>query len=316
MAFMARYPIVFCLALALCAAPPRAGAQAAPAQVRAYVPFLAPLQQTQPDYPAAARPQGVEGEVHLLVTLDARGNVTGAEPLAGPAVLRAAAVAAVKQWKFRPVIRDGQPVPAMTDQFVLFFDLRNPKGGRSRTPNIEEQEAADARLMDLERQLPRSPEQKLADLEQDSGGGDAMRRFYALNRMAKAALEAGDAGKAAAYADELLAAAPQYPSDWNYGNALHDGHTVLGRLALRQGDIAKAREQLLASARTPGSPQLRSFGPTMRLASELLEKGEKDAVIEYLTLCRDFWPTGATSLSTWSQAVRDGRTPDFGLSLR
>jgi TonB family protein len=315
---MARYPIAFCLALALCAAP-RAGAQAAPAGVRAYVPFLAPLQQTQPDYPDAARPQGVEGEVHLLVTVDAQGNVTGAEPLAGPAVLRAAAVAAVKQWKFRPVIRDGRPVPAMTDQFVLFFDLRNPKGGRSRAPNFEEQEAADRRLMDLERQLPRSPEQKLADLEQDSGGGDAMRRFYALNRMAKAALDcdaAGAAAKAAAYAEELLAAAPQHPSDWNYGNALHDGHTVLGRLALRQGDVARAREQLLASASTPGSPQLRSFGPTMWLAKELLDKGEKDAVLEYLTLCRSFWPTGVTNLSAWSQAVRDGRTPDFGLSLR
>jgi hypothetical protein len=258
----------------------------------------------------------VEGDVHLLATLDAQGNVTGAEPLTGPAVLRAAAVAAVKQWKFRPVIRGGQPVPAMTDQTVMFFDLQNPKGGRSVAPDFEEEAAADARLMDLERQMPRSPEQKLADLEQDSGGGDAMRRFYALNRMAKAALEAGAGGKAAAYADELLAAAAQHPSDWNYGNALHDGHTVLGRLALRQDDIAKAREQLLASARTPGSPQLGSFGPTMRLAKELLEKGEKDAVIEYLTLCRSFWTTGGTSLAAWSQAVRDGRTPDFGLSLR
>jgi TonB family protein len=316
---MARCSISVCLALAFCAAPPHAGAQARADGVRAYVPFLAPLKQTQPDYPAAARPEGVEGEVHLLVTLDAQGNVTGAEPLAGPAVLRAAAVAAVKQWKFRPVIRDGQPVRAMTDQFVLFFDLQNPKGGRTRTPNFEEQEAADARLMDLERQLPRSPEQKLADLEQDSGGGDAMRRFYALNRLAKAALDsnaAGAAAKAAAYADELLAAAEQHPSDWNYGNALHDGHTVLGRLALRRGDMAAARDQLLASARTPGSPQLRSLGPTMRLAKDLLDKGEKDAVIEYLTLCGNFWTTGAINLSAWSQAIRDGRTPDFGLSLR
>ena len=315
---MVRYPIAVCLALALCAAAPRAGAQARPDGVRAYVPFLAPLQQTQPEYPDAARPQGVEGEVHLLVKLDAQGNVTGAEPLAGPAVLREAAVAAVKRWKFRPVIRDGQPVPAMTDQTVLLFDLGNPKGGRSHTANPEEREAADARLMDLERQLPRSPAQKLADLEQDSGGGDATRRFYALNRMVKAALEAGPAaaGKAAAYAEELLAAAAQHPSDWNYGNALHDGHTVLGRLALRQGDTAKAREELLASARTPGSPQLRMFGPTMQLAKELLDKGEKDAVIEYLALCRNFWTTGAINLSAWSEAVRDGRTPDFGLSLR
>jgi TonB family protein len=313
---MARYPIVLCLALASLAAPPRSGAQTPPAGIRAYVPFLSPLKQTPPEYPAAARPEGVEGEVHLLLTLDARGSVTAAEPLTGPAVLRAAAVAAVKQWKFRPVIRDGQPVPALTDQSVLFFDLQNPKGGRPPAPNLKEDEAADARLLDLERQLPRSPEQKLADLEQDSGGGDAMRRFYALNRLANAALTAGAPAKAAAYAEELLAAAALHTSDWNYGNALHDGHTVLGLLALRQGDAAKARERLLASAKTPGSPQLKLFGPNMRLASELLEKGEKAAVLEYLTLCRSFWAAGVTSLSTWSQAVRDGRTPDFGLSLR
>jgi hypothetical protein len=39
-------------------------------------------------------------------------------------------------------------------------------------------------------------------------------------------------------------------------------------------------------------------------------------VLEYLTLCRAFWTTGGLSLSAWSQAVTDGRAPDFGLSLR
>jgi hypothetical protein len=54
----------------------------------------------------------------------------------------------------------------------------------------------------------------------------------------------------------------------------------------------------------------------MRLAKDLLDKGEKDAVIEYLTLCGNFWAPGALNLSAWSQAIRDGRPPDFGLSLR
>jgi len=108
---MPLHRVLLGLVLVFCAAAPPAGAQTAPAHVRAYVPFLSPLKQTQPDYPAAARPQGVEGSVHLLVTLDAQGNVAGAEPLAGAAVLRAAAVAAVKQWQFRPVIRAGSRFP-------------------------------------------------------------------------------------------------------------------------------------------------------------------------------------------------------------
>lgn len=41
-----------------------------------------------------------------------------------------------------------------------------------------------------------------------------------------------------------------------------------------------------------GSPQLKSFGPSMGLAKELVRDGEKEAVIEYLKLCAQFWESG------------------------
>lgn len=52
---------------------------------------------------------------------------------------------------------------------------------------------------------------------------------------------------------------------------------------------------------------MNSFGPNMQLA--------KEVVLEYLELCGKFWKMGGQRLSTWSDAVKDGKTPEFGASL-
>jgi hypothetical protein len=84
---------------------------------------------------------------------------------------------------------------------------------------------------------------------------------------------------------------------------------------LRQGNAAEAKNYLLAAGQTPGSPQRDSFGPNMALAKELLEKGETDAVVSYIDLCRKFWKMGSEQLNLWSAAVKEGRLPDFGPNL-
>ena len=53
-------------------------------------------------------------------------------------------------------------------------------------------------------------------------------RFYAINDAAKAAFEVGKIEKAQAHAQEALDLASRFHDDWNYGNAIHDGHMVLG----------------------------------------------------------------------------------------
>lgn len=301
-------------ATALNQAPNPAPKPPRPGSVEAYVPTLSPVRQPEPVYPDAARAQGVRGMVELLVTVDPQGNVAQAEALTGPEVLRKPAIDAVNQWTFRPVIRDGHPVSAYTNATVDFIDWK--KGADANVPALDETMASMERLSSLRAAMPRSPQQVLADLEQDSGGGDPMRRFYALDEMATAALGAGAEEKAVAYANELLQAAQKNAKDWNYGNAIHDGHMVLGLAAVRHGDIPAARQHLLDAGKTPGSPQLDSFGPKMALAKELLEKGERDAVLEYFSLCRNFWKMGVARLDAWSEVVRNGGTPVFGMSLR
>jgi beta-lactamase regulating signal transducer with metallopeptidase domain/tetratricopeptide (TPR) repeat protein len=133
-------------------------------------------------------------------------------------------------------------------------------------------------------------------------------RFYALEAPAKAAFEAGDFATAHQYAQELLQMAPQYPKDWNYGNALYTGNSVLGQIALAQGDIPSAKNYLAAAGDSPGSPQLNSFGPDLTLARQLLEKGEKDAVIAFLGKIAKFWKGHEVTIQDWQKAIRQGQT--------
>ena len=140
-------------------------------------------------------------------------------------------------------------------------------------------------------------------------------KFYMLSDLARIAFEAGEFEKARTYASQLVNKASQYRNDWNHGNALHHGNIVLGRLALKSGDLNKAKEYLIEAGTTPGSPQLDSFGPDMTLAKELLEKGEKEIVIKYFQLCSKFWEMGRDDLEDWTSTAKAGGIPDFGGNL-
>lgn len=147
---------------------------------------------------------------------------------------------------------------------------------------------------------------------------------HLLSIMAKAALESGsNLGEVKSAAQEMLADNTNVKS-WNYGNVIYDANTLLGRVALREGNLDAAKKYLVAAGKTKGSPQLNSFGPSFTLARELAEKGERDAVIEFLDLVGLFWANPAErkeenarnvatnnqkQLDTWKQQLRDGKIP-------
>jgi len=139
---------------------------------------------------------------------------------------------------------------------------------------------------------------KLADRQEE--------RDLILNDAAEAAFNSGNYEKARDYAAEELQKA-ESRSYWNYGNAVHDGNAMLGRVALKEGDLVKAREHLLAAGNTPGSPVLCSFGPDMSLANDLLKQGENETVITYLTSCGRFWKKPV--LEGWIAKIQSGRKP-------
>lgn len=134
-----------------------------------------------------------------------------------------------------------------------------------------------------------------------------------LLEMARMALAADESTRAKAYASELLKSLDETTAktNWNYGNAVHNGNLILGHVALAEGNIPEAKQFLLAAGSTPGSPQLGSFGPNMSLAEQLLMRGEKQVVLEYFELCRKFWKRGGARLDGLKKAVEEGTKPKF-----
>ncbi len=137
-------------------------------------------------------------------------------------------------------------------------------------------------------------------------------RFHMLTGCASAAFESGDMKKAGTYSNELLVMAEKFGGDLSYGDAVHRVNLVRGRVALRAGDVHKAKACLIAAGSTPGSTEIQTVGPGMELARELLAKGERDVVLQYLDLCEGLWEIGRADIESWKKTIGEGKTPDFG----
>jgi len=105
--------------------------------------------------------------------------------------------------------------------------------------------------------------------------------------------------------------APAYD---DLGEALHRGNLILCKISLVEGNMVSAKKYLIESANTPGSPVLKSFGPDMSLAKEMLKRDERDIVIKYLELCSKFWKSHREDIPIWVKAIKNRKTPDFGIA--
>jgi protein TonB len=66
--------------------------------------------RVEPSYPPLAKAARVSGAVVVEVTVDEAGNVISARPVSGHPLLKDAAVAAARGWKFTPTQLSGTPV--------------------------------------------------------------------------------------------------------------------------------------------------------------------------------------------------------------
>jgi len=94
--------------------------------------------------------------------------------------------------------------------------------------------------------------------------------------------------------------------------AVQRANTILGRIALRTGGLADARQYLLDSANPAAAPDIALSGPTLVLAKELIEHGERETVLAYLESCLKLWPRGENVLRIWIADIKNGRTPNLG----
>jgi protein TonB len=64
----------------------------------------------------------IEGTVELQATISKSGDIAGVKIISGDARLARAAVDAVKQWKYKPYLLNGEPIEIQT-QITMNFKL-------------------------------------------------------------------------------------------------------------------------------------------------------------------------------------------------
>ena len=78
------------------------------------------VRKTMPQYPVIAVTMHLEGTVVLAATISKSGTIENLRAVSGPPVLQQAAIDAVKTWRYRPYLLDGQPVEVETSVNVVF----------------------------------------------------------------------------------------------------------------------------------------------------------------------------------------------------
>jgi len=93
----------------------RGGISEDPRELKKYL-----IHSTQPAYPEIAKKAGIEGRVRLQVRVGRDGRVEVLKVLEGEPVLADAAIAAVKQWQYRPKQLNGKRVNVISEVSVGF----------------------------------------------------------------------------------------------------------------------------------------------------------------------------------------------------
>jgi protein TonB len=78
------------------------------------------IQKTSPVYPQIAREARVSGTVVIQATISRSGELQNLRAVSGPTMLRQAALDAVRTWRYKPYLLDGQPVDVETTVSVNF----------------------------------------------------------------------------------------------------------------------------------------------------------------------------------------------------
>jgi periplasmic protein TonB len=78
------------------------------------------IRRVQPNYPPLARQARIQGTVVLQAQISKDGNIENLTLISGHPMLAPAAIEAVKQWKYKPYLLNGEPVEVETSVQVNF----------------------------------------------------------------------------------------------------------------------------------------------------------------------------------------------------
>jgi Domain of Unknown Function with PDB structure (DUF3857)/Domain of Unknown Function with PDB structure (DUF3858)/Transglutaminase-like superfamily len=148
-----------------------------------------------------------------------------------------------------------------------------------------------------------------------------VKRGKLLQTLAKIAFELKNYDRAKSLATELILDYGQDAGDYSYDDATHIGNIILGRIALSENNLAKAKEYLLIAIRAPLRKDKNNLAKIdTALAKEIFQKGEKETVSEYFKLCENLWSLKnyttlyadeIKALKLWQEEIKQGKTPTF-----
>jgi len=78
------------------------------------------IRDVRPTYPALARQAHIQGAVQLTAVISKEGSIENLHAVSGHPMLIPAAIDAVKQWRYKPYILNGEPVEVETQITVNF----------------------------------------------------------------------------------------------------------------------------------------------------------------------------------------------------
>ncbi|MBI1740881.1 MAG: TonB family protein [Acidobacteriales bacterium] len=80
------------------------------------------IRKVQPNYPPLARQARIQGQVVLQAEISREGTIQNLQLISGHPMLAPSAIEAVKQWRYKPYLLNGEPV-AVETQVVVNFTL-------------------------------------------------------------------------------------------------------------------------------------------------------------------------------------------------
>jgi protein TonB len=78
------------------------------------------LDKVTPQYPAIAKAARIQGTVVLQATISKAGTIQNLRVISGPLMLQQAALDAVRSWRYKPYLLNGEPVEVETTVNVVF----------------------------------------------------------------------------------------------------------------------------------------------------------------------------------------------------
>jgi protein TonB len=79
------------------------------------------IYRVQPSFPPLARAARIQGAVRLRATISKTGTIENLSIVSGHPMLVASAIEAVKKWRYRPYLLNGEPIEVETEINVNFL---------------------------------------------------------------------------------------------------------------------------------------------------------------------------------------------------